>query len=206
MTVTTSITDTVSRDIDALAERMGGRAALIEHLARDAAQRKTATSLFPARSDPQQVRTDNLARRKTVDITIRLDRNDLRRLDEESLDTGHERSQWIIALVRSHLHKKPKFRQGDRIILSSCVKQLRKIEASLAKATRALADREAPARAVLSRLDEIERFRLQVGALVRALNEAFSDNDAYWRTAIDQDSLESAGSGGRSSTFRNEHG
>jgi hypothetical protein len=163
--------------------RAGGREALIAYLSGAAVAPKPAVRRSPDESEPETGASES----HVFDLTIRLDRDDLRRLDEESLASGYTKNKWVLALIRARLSRKPQFNRSERIGLASIAKTLREIERALSKTARMFADPGAPTRALLCRLDEMQRFHRQVGEIARALDAAFKGADAYWRTSIGDD-------------------
>ena len=154
--------------LDRLAERCGGRAALLARL---------SGGDLDEEDEPQT----SWSTQKAFIIGLRLTRDELRRLDEESLAMDMPRKRWILALIRRRLDGRPQFSRSDRVNLAGIVRELRKIEGHIAKTARACADRSAPARELLARFDELQAFREQLAKMMTAIDTAFTGNDDYWR-------------------------
>jgi hypothetical protein len=120
----------------------------------------------------------------TTGLTIRLDRNELRRLDEEVAASGQPRGQWILSLIRERLHATPQLNRVDRAYVASIARDMRKIEAGLSRTMNALAETKAPLRSPAAALASIERFRGQIARLTLALDDVFQRNRGYWAAAV----------------------
>jgi hypothetical protein len=118
-------------------------------------------------------------------LHLHLNADDLERLDQVSRETKYTRSRWVAALVHKALSGRAQPRTADRINIAHFVRQLRKIETTMQKSTRQLAELEATARECLARCREMERFRGEVGRMAGALDEVFRGNDVYWREVVD---------------------
>jgi hypothetical protein len=129
---------------------------------------------------------DDASRPGASDILLRLqlDAADLERLDQVSRTTKFTRNRWIAALVHQALSGRAQVSSGDRVNIAGVVRELRKIETTLQKSSRALAELEATAKQCLARCREMERFRDDVGRMAGALDEVFRGNDAYWREVV----------------------
>lgn len=119
-------------------------------------------------------------------LRLQLDPADLERLDQVSRVTKFTRNRWIAALVHKALSGRAQVSSGDRVNIANLVRELRKIETTLQKSTRGLAELEATARQCLARCREMERFRDEVSRMAAALDEVFRGNDAYWREVVDE--------------------
>jgi hypothetical protein len=161
----------VEAEIDRLAEQFGGRAGLIEHI-------------IGAAEDDDEHDESCATRQKGNILALRLNRDELRRLDEQSMAMDMPRKRWVQALIRSKLYHTPQFSRADRVNLSGIVRELRKLECHLGRTVRALGDRSAPARELIARFDELDRFRARVVQLAQAIDAAFKGNDSYWRAPI----------------------
>jgi hypothetical protein len=118
-------------------------------------------------------------------LRLHLDADDLARLDQVSRETKYTRNRWIAALVHKALSGRAQPTSADRINIANVVRELRKIETTMQKSTRQLAELEATARECLARCREMERFRDDVSRMAGALDEVFRGNDAYWREVVD---------------------
>lgn len=119
-------------------------------------------------------------------LRLQLDAADLDRLDQVSRVTKFTRNRWIAALVHKALSGRAQVSSGDKVNIANLVRELRRIEATLQKSTRGLAELEATARQCLARCREMERFRDDVSRMAGALDEVFRGNDAYWREVLDE--------------------
>jgi hypothetical protein len=181
-----SVADQLDRDINALVLRAGGREALLQRLT-------DSSSLAVAEPSSETDRMHRLegagaaaSRSDAVDflVRLRLEPEELRRLDEASQATRFTRNRWIANLIRTTLYGRPQQTTIDRVNISLFVKELRKIEASSQKSARALAELEATARACVDRLRQVDQFREQVKRMADALDEVFKGNDSYWNRLI----------------------
>ncbi len=136
--------------------------------------------------DPALLADDDIPRPGASDILLRLqlDAADLERLDQVSRATKFTRNRWIAALVHKALSGRAQVSSGDRVNIATVARELRKIETTLQKSNRALAELEATAKQCLARCREMERFRDDVSRMAAALDEVFRGNDAYWREVV----------------------
>jgi hypothetical protein len=167
--------DQIEDEIERLSRMLGGRAALMDRLrpAEKAGEDDDGEDAGPA--GPR--------------ILLRLNAEDLRRLDQESEATRFTRARWVAALIHRTLHGKPQFNRADRIDLSKIAKALQQIDARLTKSARSLEDMLANAEILAQRLADVERMRGQVQGLAGALDKAFQGNEAYWQGVVDHGKL-----------------
>jgi hypothetical protein len=99
--------------------------------------------------------------------------------------TKYTRNRWIAALIHKALSGRAQVSSSDRVNIAGLVRELRKIETTLQKSTRALAELEVTAQQCLARCREMERFRDDVSRMAGALDDVFRGNDAYWREVVD---------------------
>ena len=137
--------------------------------------------LDPSLDDPETPRGGG----HDILLRLQLGADDLARLDQVSRETKFTRNRWIAALVHKALSGRAQPSSADRVNVANLVRELRKIETTLQKSTRQLAELEATARECLARCREMERFRDDVSRMAGALDEVFRGNDAYWREVID---------------------
>ena len=107
--------------------------------------------------------------RADVQVNIRIGAKELGRTQRAATAAGMTRTEWIVALIRSHHFATPQFSRADRIALMEAHRELHRIGALL----RSLAAGDAEAQ-ILAAVAEIED-------QVRALRCAVQGNFEYWR-------------------------
>ncbi len=116
---------------------------------------------------------------------LRLDDQDLVRLDEECAKLGMTRAQWIEALIRRRLHGSRQLNPRDRARLSKLNIQMRilreKAQLALASAQRQVRG-GSDAERIIAQMAQLEVAVRQVGQAVRA---GFEGSDEYWDANMD---------------------
>lgn len=106
--------------------------------------------------------------RADVQVNIRIGAKELGRTQRAATAAGMTRTEWIVALIRSHHFATPQFSRADRIALMEAHRELHRIGALL----RSLAAGDAEAQ-ILAAVAEIED-------QLRALRYAVQGNFEYW--------------------------
>ena len=106
--------------------------------------------------------------RADVQVNIRIGAKELGRTQRAATAAGMTRTEWIVALIRSHHFATPQFSRPDRIALMEAHRELHRIGALL----RSLAAGDAEAQ-ILAAVAEI-------GDQLRALRCAVQGNFEYW--------------------------
>lgn len=107
--------------------------------------------------------------RASVQVNIRIGAKELGRTQRAATAAGMTRTEWIVALIRSHHFATPQFSRADRIALMEAHRELHRIGALL----RSLAAGDAEAQ-ILAVVAEIED-------QLRALRYGVQGNLEYWR-------------------------
>jgi hypothetical protein len=169
--------DAIDREIEALAKRAGGREALLQRL------------LAPPCSDQDPPKgADKIAeppRSRGFDILLRLSPEDLVHLDEACRTAHTTRNRWVASLIHKALKGQADLGSADRLSLAAALKELRKIEASAAQSSRAIAHWEQLTRALSARLCEMAQMRGQMTEITGALDAVLRGNDEYWRRLVE---------------------
>jgi uncharacterized membrane protein YccC len=164
-----------------LAKRAGGREALL--------QRLLAQPCGDEESPKGAGKSAEPARSRGFDILLRLSAEDLARLDEACRATHTTRKRWVSSLIHKALGGQADLGSADRLSLAAALKELRKIEASAAQSSHAVAHWERLTRALAGRLGEMEQMRSQMTEITGALDAVLRGNDEYWRRLVEGGSV-----------------
>jgi hypothetical protein len=168
--------DALRQEVDALIARLGGRDAVLAYLSaeRDLISKDSEQAgARRAGSPPSGPRG--------FDFSIRLQPDELRRLDEECIATGYTRNKWVNELLTRALTRRAQISNRDRVSVIEIAKRLRKMESLISHSTKALDALQASAQAIISQREQAMGFAVQVEALAEDLDQALKGNDAYWR-------------------------
>nr|WP_314433970.1 MobC family plasmid mobilization relaxosome protein [uncultured Brevundimonas sp.] len=160
----------LARRFDAAATTRGGRSRLLRRLVEEAAQASVPEAVEP----PAAPRSRKLG--------LRLTETDLALLEREAAATGLSRTQWAVALIRRRLHGRPQLTRPDALALIDCRRELRRIGVNINQIARAMNTAVMEDVVLDLEVAQLGAFRVEIGAWVEALGEAFEGNLAYWST------------------------
>ena len=124
--------DPFASDVDELAARMGGRAALMRYLSPSL----TADTGTEPPNDLDGEGEGSGRKTRGFDVLLRLDADDLARLEQQSRAMNCTRNKWVAALLSKALHGKAPLNAAERGGIVTVIKELRKIEAGAAQGNR----------------------------------------------------------------------
>lgn len=116
-------------------------------------------------------------------VTIRLKRPDLASLDAEAFEAGLKRTEWIVALIRRRLGRRPGFKRADRMELLAIYRELNRIGVNLNQVARAVNTAVLPGQVLELEMSQIRDFRREVRDLAQALAAAMNGDLSYWDEA-----------------------
>lgn len=162
----------LARRFDAAAAGQGGRSRLLRRL-----MERAAEAPFPVGPDaPTAARAGKL--------TLRLDAEDLARLEAEAGRMGLSRTQWAVSLIRRRLHDRPQLTRPEIFALIEVRRELRRIGVNINQIARALNTAVLEGAVLDLEVAQLDAFRTEIEVWVQALGGAFEGDLSYW--AVDR--------------------
>ncbi len=166
----------VERTIQALAVRVGGRENLLRYVS--AGAEPALPQLAGSASEGGQ--TSEATSSRGFHILLRLDPDELRRIDEQSRASKFTRNRWAAALIRRALYGRAQFNAPDRNRLAAIAAELKSIDQMTLKSMKMIEHLEQSARACADRLQKMDALRDRLNEMAREIEAAVRGNDAYW--------------------------
>jgi hypothetical protein len=168
---TVRLPDDLAARFDTLAIPSGGRSAILRRFIENAL---AGEGVDPGPAPPRKRATDR--------VEVRLSKDDIALLDAAADARGLRRTEWLVMLLRRHLHAQPLPPRSDRAVIAQSWRELNRIGINLNQGVHALH----AATMVDSRLDlvreaaRVASFRDEVAAQLRALGAALKGDLSYW--------------------------
>ena len=172
-----TLSDTLCEHFDAYVAGRGGRGVVLRQLMEQAlAAHGVDVETSPITPSPEVGNREG--------IFVRLNADDLKRVDEEANVLGMTRGQWLVAYIRRGLHGGRHFGKFDRERLGKIVAELREVKSILFRYAGALQRAPRDVALVERHHDRVLELDDKVTTIAKAIEGAFHGNDAYWDAVL----------------------
>jgi hypothetical protein len=168
------LSDDFAARFDAFAASQGGRSGVLRRL--------MAAALAEAGSAAPDGRAGT-ARGRSEKLTLRLKAQERSALDAVSAAAGMRRTEWVAALLRARLARRPQFNRDQAQALVEARQELARIGANLRELVRVVRDGDLPPEAMSGAVARVEAFRVEVRGQLAGVRAAIDGAVDYWESA-----------------------
>ncbi|KRB42563.1 hypothetical protein [Phenylobacterium sp. Root700] len=116
----------------------------------------------------------------SVQIHVRFGKDDTGAISQAARAAGMTRTEWIVAVVRAQLARRPQFARPDRILIVEAHRDLHRIRVLLTRLVENEVARGDVAGSLASDGGAVSVLADEVGQNMQALRQAFEGNFSYW--------------------------